>query len=933
MKAIKRHVLWLFAVVLIFSFSAHAQVLKGELSGTVVDEKGESLPGANIVLTGEKLFQNSLSVISNDKGAFRFANLNPGNYSLEISLPGFNNSKFANIVVNVGKTTSIQAKLLPERLQNELVVVAKAPLIDATTTQISTNYSTESIEKIPTSRNMLDLLESTAGINDGGAYGAGGKEVGTSSPWSSKYSQGAGTNTYRLNGVDVSSVRYGDSPVNPNYDTIDEIEIVGIGASAEYGNFIGTTVNVVTKSGGNRFHGGVNVIYTDSHYSTENSGNILDLKHPDVNRDGEVSLYFSGPIIKEKLFFFLAGGYMNKKSMEYASAGYGEWKQQHYYAKLDGIVDKRNSFSLMFNQDPMNNDNLGLTSGSGPEIAYSDEYRMTSIFGSWRTMFSPNSFVELKGAYFSGMSKVVPVSGDVPSITNSLTGVKYGSSGWNRDDKNTRQEIDLTMTQYADDLLGANHSFKAGIEYENAKDTINEAFTGGALISMRPLSETNWLYYVITGSDTHSTSAIKRFSGFVQDNVTIGKHLALNLGVRFDNPRLTANGVSGTIASFNSISPRLGFSYDFKGDSDLVFHAHYGRYNDKMRVDSFKTAIPGMTSMYYYMGFYDSAITSATPELVAELQQSLLFSVDLSTTYRVDPNLKAPYSDVFSFSLEKKLSSNFSVSVDYINKTDKGILYIADNTEHTFEAVEWTDSYTNWGKTITLYQRTDDLASDWMISNSNWAKRKHQFLTVTLKKQPSARWMMTASFTYQKSVGNVDNMSSDYNSTLFGLDQDPNYTQNPLRWGNLSFSRPYQFKFLGGYQLPLGISITGDFRWMSGRHWNANGYWGEPDVIGLWASGMFPLEQRGSRITKSETLLNLRLAKSFVLKGTSMVELCIDVFNVFNSSDPISGVMEVVQTHPDSTWNLTAGEMGDAFGKASRLIDPRTARFSLRWKF
>ena len=160
MKIKKSRVFWVFAVILLFAVSANAQVLKGELAGIVVDEKGESLPGANLVLTGEKLFQNSISIVSNDKGKFRFANLNPGTYALEISLPGFSASKIADIIINVGKTTSIQAKLLPERLQNELVVVAQAPLIDsAKTTQISTNYSTESIEKDSLHRrNMLDLL-------------------------------------------------------------------------------------------------------------------------------------------------------------------------------------------------------------------------------------------------------------------------------------------------------------------------------------------------------------------------------------------------------------------------------------------------------------------------------------------------------------------------------------------------------------------------------------------------------------------------------------------------------------------------------------------------------------------------------------------------------------------------------------------------------
>jgi hypothetical protein len=407
----------------------------------------------------------------------------------------------------------------------------------------------------------------------------------------------------------------------------------------------------------------------------------------------------------------------------------------------------------------------------------------------------------------------------------------------------------------------------------------------------------------------------------------------LNIGLRYDGPSLSANGVSGTIASFSSFAPRVGFTYDFSGDASFVAHGHYGRYFDKMRTDAFVTSIPGLESIAYYMGVMPGPLTSMTADQVAALKQVKLFEIDLSKRYSVASGLRAPHTDVLSLGLEKRLFADFALSIDYIYKTDRDMLYIGDKTNHTFEAVEWTDNYVNFGKTHTLYQLTDSLPNDWVVANSQWAKRNHHIVIVSLRKTDFGKWSFMTSFTYQNSQGNVDNMSGDYNSTLFGLDQDPNYTKNPDRWGYLSFARPFQFKLITGYVFPWDISVTADFRWLAGRYWNANGYWGEPPVTGLWPSGIFPLEARGSRQTPGETCLNLRLAKSFNLGSSKKLDLYLDVFNVFNNSDFLSESMENVHTQPNATWKITPGVTGDAFGQPFQLVAPLTARFGLRFSF
>ena len=172
--------------------------------------------------------------------------------------------------------------MIQSALQTEVVVTSRAPLIETRTVQLSTNYSNELVKNIPTARNMLDLMESTPGVNDRGAYGAGGNV-------DSDYYQGSSTSAYLLNGVDVSDLDSGATWVNPNYDTIEEIQVVGVGASAEYGNFSGAVLNVITKAGSNAYHGGLSTYYSDSRLAGNNSGGVIDLNPDNIKYSPEIA--------------------------------------------------------------------------------------------------------------------------------------------------------------------------------------------------------------------------------------------------------------------------------------------------------------------------------------------------------------------------------------------------------------------------------------------------------------------------------------------------------------------------------------------------------------------------------------------------------------------------------------------------------------------
>jgi hypothetical protein len=143
-------------------------------------------------------------------------------------------------------------------------------------------------------------MDATAGINDKGAYGTGNgldPEV-----IDDKFEKGSPSSSYHLNGVDVSNEHYGLTWVNPEYDTIQEVQVLGPGASAQYTSFTGAVINLVTKSGSNDYHGSLSAYYTDKALIADNSSGVEDLKTGTIKYAFDGAATFGGPIVRRNSF-------------------------------------------------------------------------------------------------------------------------------------------------------------------------------------------------------------------------------------------------------------------------------------------------------------------------------------------------------------------------------------------------------------------------------------------------------------------------------------------------------------------------------------------------------------------------------------------------------------------------------------------------------
>jgi hypothetical protein len=926
----RRFVSWVLGFFAIAAVARGDIKTSGEILGTVQSEDKSVLPGATVTLTGAGLIQKSITQTSTSAGRFRFSNLNPGTYTLTVSLAGFTTREVA-VTVAVGKASEVDVNLALAKTSEAVTVQAEAGLVDKTSPQISTNYTAKMLQEIPVgnSREWVELMDTTAGIIDKGAYGTGnGLDPDVIDD---KYQKGSISSAYHLNGIDVSNIEYGSTWINPEYDTIQEVQVLGPGASAEYTNFTGAVVNLVTKSGSNDLHGSFSTYYTGKGLVSDNSSGIEDLKVGTIKYAVDSAVTLGGPIIKEKLLFFGAVGYHPSSTEPPQATVFDKSRQMSYQARMDYLVNSQNTISGMFNANPIDDTNLGLQPGSGPEIGYHYLFNTDSWYGSWQSVWSSSTFTELKYAGYTGYTQKLPNAPNTPAVFDYGTSHQYFSAGFGREFRNRRQTGSATVTHFVDKFLGASHDLKAGAEYE---DTYNEDFayaTGGAFIYLFPLSDT--LTYVGGGlyAGSRPQATVRRAGAFIQDEAHFGKGTTLSVGLRYDHPQMYDYVTGETLTKFSLFSPRVGISQTLGADSRTVLHAFYGRYYDKLIDYSIPfVAGSGISPAYYYNFTTSSPVDPTDPNLYSELFQPANYSYAYNSgKMPIDPNLKEPHTDAWTFAVERQIGNRFAVAGRFIYKKDRDFHTWTDVAPHTFAPLVYDPG--SGLAPVTVYTRTDSLPNQYITTNSDFFFREHKIATLELQGTPTTNLTMRTSLTWERNTGTIENNFSGLGGFSIGDVADPNI-HSAFADGILTYDRTWQFKLLGTYRLPWQAYVTTDLRVYSGRAWTptGSGYsvpgFQDPNFFG---NATLLLEPRGDRRWEATKILNLRLAKLFnigsIAHQGATVELGVDVANVFNDDSPVD-----LNTYIGSTYYLAGGS---SFGKPSKLVKPRQARFGARLFF
>ena len=941
---------------------AQGAQLTGVVDGEVVDADGAGLPGATAIIEGANLIEESRSATSDVSGEFRFRNLRPGTYLVTVSLTGFQTMAY-NVRVNVGTTATVMAELELAGVSETVTVVSETPLIDIESSSLTTSYGADMLENVPVVRDFTDMTNFAPGFADKGAYGAGGNHAeGTSA-----HRVGAATNGYRLNGVDITENEWGTTWVNPNVDTIAEIQIVGIGASAEHSEFTGAMINIVTKGGTNEFHGTGSFYFENGSLRTDNSGGIIDLERGKYSYDREWSVTFGGPIVKNKLLFFGAIGRNETLdsvvadqiwidggiAVEDAQQGNDRWTM---HGRLDFLLNDTNTFGFMINNDPGRETNRDLRTGSPLDVAMDTDYGSITMLLSWQSQLGDNTFTDLRFASNAADFLRLPlVCCELPDywFNNS----RRITRGFLEDEDNARKEISATVTQYVDDFLGVAHDAKIGLQYKDSWSSWIAGYTGlGGLFTYNyyGYSYTYGSIYDIGLEGQTVTSA-----AFIQDDVTVTDNVTLNLGLRFErtnwHERLDGKPTGAPwVHQLNYLAPRFGGTWDLGGDGRGVVHGSWGRYFEKSVISHVSTASgtayqdPYQPYASYYFDIPDGLLADPENPTDAELlvlqelvfQPENLVSLDAATIPLAD-GVQGMHTDIFNIGFEYEFVDDWVVGIDYIHKDDSNFIRAIDSIEHIYTAFEYTSPDATLangdvvpGTTQTLYSKEDGLRAP-VLSNLDYYERTHDIVTLTFDRRRTGSGLnMSTSLTYQNNRGTLENGDGE---SLWGWGPDaanhPNFNGNAFAMdGPLRFSRKWSWKVLANYRLPGDILAGMYWNLSSGRPWNLqvdhNSRAGGLTVLRNMPYGSTHIEKIGARTWDSLNQLDLRLSKSINMGAQGRLELMVDGFNLLNNFSP-TGVSERINRE----FRVAGGSSVGSPRSSTSLLPGRQFRFGGRISF
>jgi hypothetical protein len=927
---VKKLSMFLVSMLFIVSVCFGQSAQTGALNGTVTDSDDAALPGITVVLKSPALVVPQMTTVTNASGLYRFPALPPGIYELTFMLEGMNTLVRKDIVVSLSKTTTVDATMTLETQQETIVVTGKSPTVDRQSTTKTANMDIAFLEYVPALRTLDSYLNIAPGATGDSIHGGSVRDT-----------------SYNLDGLNLADPVVGTQGVFFGLDIMEEVSVDVGGLSAEYGQARGAVLNVVSKSGGNKFSGTASVYYRHESLQSDNTtGTPLEGEASGYKYELEPGITLGGPLAKDKLWFFLNLSF-NKREQITPGYPYDQTEEvpaddfrPYPYIKFTYQPNQANKFVFSYNYSDIVRHHRGSSRYRLEESTW-EQTTPTHVFNlHWTRSFGSNFFMNFKaGGYYSLFD--LNQKTREPSVYDYVTGNYSGGYGFSDLNQRHRMQINADGTVFIDDLAGS-HELKFGAEFLYAWSGRQLEFSNVT----DPWGFQLYRYYTYYGpyfayyyAPYDTKEEMMNIGLFVQDNWSISNNLTLNIGFRFESqhgyipPQMQDRGTETLwglfdfnravdekikAMSWNTISPRLSMIYDIFSDGTTLFKASFARYYMANITQWFDGINPNGFASYY--GACDANYN---------VYQLWYYSTSTPKTLGWgDHKLKAPYMDEVTVGVERELFEDWSVSLRYIKKWDRELLEDAAIYELDMDAlmddgeliwtnyteVPVTDPYD--GQTLTFYDIIDLYPGEYALINPPGANRDYDGVEFVLNKRYSKGWQMNVSYVYQHSRGIIaTDFSASWGGT--GLWDDPNNHTNAE--GRFWYERRHQVKLTGMVKGPWGINLGTYMRYLSGRRYERRVRSQDFGVSLGQGNQTIYAEARGSRGLPDLFMVDIKLEKAFKL-GPVNIRAFVDIFNIFNGNKA-TDVYEI-SSHP----TLIFEEMED-------IQDPRIFRLGAKIEF
>jgi hypothetical protein len=894
--------------ILLLAGLAFAQTTQtGNIVGRVLSPEGEGLPGVSVTLTSPAMIIPSKSAITSERGAFRFMALAPGDYQITFELSGMKTVIRKGVKVEVARTATLDITMEMRSIEENVTVIGQSPTIDKQRTARPANLDKMFLQSIPAPRNLGTYVNMAPGISDTSAYGSSTMD-----------------NSYLLDGVNLVDAATGTQSVGFGLDIMEEIAIQAGGLSAEYGSVRGAMINVVTKSGGNKFSGSGSFYFNQEKLKSVNThGTPLAGSKSGNKIEIEPVFTLGGPLIKDKLWFFMNASFIQTEAFVAGyPAGVAPGSEKPFktmlpypYLKLSFQPGANDKFMLSYNYSDRITDDRGASKFSAESVTIKQTSPSHVFNAQWTKFFGSNFFANMR----YGMvlyQLLLNAKGSEAQRTDNNTSISTGNA-WRNHDLYTRNrfQFNADATAFIDNLAGT-HELKFGGEVQYAHTTwdvygVSDPLTGGCSIALYGSD----YYRVLTlrGNGFNRADNVIDYAGFVQDNWAITRNLNLSLGLRLEYNSIVypaQNTTEGpieflgktynrsipeslTMYKWLDLAPRVGLIYDLFSDGKTLFKASWSRYILPNQVGWINLAHPnGWFGYYQYLNPDGSKLMNpdGTPKVTLWAMPGGFQNGGAVIGYK-DYDLKAGYTDELAIGLEKELFADFSIGARYIKKWDRDQPNLVDAAQLDIDKLlstgelDWSKNWTSKtvvdpynGKTLTFYEKINLTAQELHIVNPPGLNRDYDGFELTVNKRFSKGWALNLSYVYGKSRGLLTTARADESLGGPGFFASPNYHTNAL--GTLPLERRHQVKLEGLMKGPFGINLSGYFRYLSGLPVTrsvSNNYLG----LSLKENVTIYAETRGHTFLPPVVQLDLRLEKTVKI-STLNIGVFADCFNLFN---------------------------------------------------
>lgn len=904
-------------VLLCIAIDAFAQgVQTGTIRGVVQDPQNLPVPGVTVTVTSPAL-QGARTTITDATGAYTLQGLPAGEYEVRFELSGFG-TVTQRTRVEVGGTVEQSVAMAAAGVAETVQVVAEIPAPIATGT-VGMNIRKEEIDALPSRRTIQGIA--------------------TLSPALTERSPNAGQlvingafafdNVFMVNGVDVNDNLFA-SPQNLFIeDAIEETQVLTSGISAEYGRFSGGVINAITKSGGNAFSGSYRLNLLNPSWSEESP---FERERGTTNPDTLQHTHegtFGGPIIRDRLWFFAAGRYGSVDStvnlIETGSQLISNDLNKRGEIKVTGTVANNHTLQGGFLNNPRTRtNNSGLQSfvidmHSEVDRSNPNHYYFTNYRGVFGNMFVEAQYSQRKFKFEDDGGSATNIL-DSPFLALECLCV-YNAPYFDATDPENRNNRQLTGNVTSFWHAAGRHDTKIGYEFFRSQRTggnsqsstsyvFNADFLRGAggqpavdaqgrIIPVFTPGETYAEFYPATRG---AVMDVDNNSAFVQDHWVINTNLSADLGVRFEQVKVSSTGDITSVNTSPRFVPRLGLSYDVRGTGNHVVHVTYGQYSGRYNEAQIGGNSPVGNPAYlptYYMGpagqgrDFAAGFNLANYPITAD---NLAGTPEVPTAnVFVDDGLKSP------------LTHEFTTSYGLTMGGGRGYAEASYVFRKTTNIVEDFTTRAD-GTTRVVLQGLDlGLVSNVVYRNTDDANREYQALVFQSRYRIFNNLSVNGNYTVQlKNDGNYEGEGTNTPGSTSRIGDYPEaYTADRyFPDGRLQSFQRHRMRLWTVYNLDVGragrLALAGLWRVDSGLTYSlavrnlapsatqraivaAAGY---PDLPG--PANVFFASERGAEVFKGYGLFDWSTTYDVPVFRDLRPWVKFEVFNLFNNQKPIA---------------------------------------------